>query len=100
MRCAKKRAHGIMVLKSGQYPDMKEDNSMARAISIEHSKSYKTEANLQKALKDKGLLDFDCRYIVCCNSKGRYTAVFMVTDYLNREGGYAGFAAVHGFMGV
>jgi len=76
-------------------------------IDINNSKSYATEANLDKALTKLGLDNFrgfdggsPCRYLKVRNKEGRWTAIFCVTEFANIEGGYLGFAATHGFMSV
>lgn len=72
---------------------------MNRRITIENAKSYSTEANLDKALARLHLTDV-CRYVVCRTPDGRWTAVFLVTEWAAKEGGYVGFASQHGFMSV
>lgn len=81
---------------------------MTNHLSIEDCKSYATEVNLDKALTRLNLDDwaFDnevpCRFMKVRNAAGRWTAIFMVTEYFNRNktGGYVGFAAQHGFMSI
>jgi hypothetical protein len=81
---------------------------MSNAFDLDACKSYATEANLDKALAKLGLDaygfegEMPCRYIKCRNAEGRWTAIFMVQQYLsmNRTGGYIAFAAQHGFMSV
>lgn len=72
---------------------------MNTEILLNDVKSYATEANLRKALAKLGL-DNWARYMVTRTADGRWTAIFMVTEYLNRNGGYAGFASQHGFMSL
>ncbi len=43
-------------------------------MNIDNSKSYKTEANLTTAVKR--LLPKGIKYLVVCNRKGRFTAIF------------------------
>ena len=70
-------------------------------ISLENAKTYKTITNLQKALARLGLDNYEgCRYLICRTDDGGWTAVFLVTEYLNKKGGYAGFASQHGFVSV
>lgn len=70
------------------------------AITLENAKGYKTEANLTRALERTGLSDYDCRHIICRKPDGSWTAVFLVTEFLNKRGGYAGFASQYGFMSI
>ncbi len=69
-------------------------------ITLENAKGYKTEKTLETALKRMGLDEYGCRYIVCRKPDGDWTAVFLVTEYLNKHGGYVGFAAQKGFTSV
>jgi len=77
-------------------------------LSIEDCKSYATEANLDAALKRLGLdnatfgEEVPCRYMKVCNAEGRWTAIFLVSEFfnVNKTGGYVGFASQHGFMSV
>ena len=79
-------------------------------ISIADCKSYASEANLDKALAKLGLDQYidrapdgqriQCRYIKCRTPDGRWTAVFLASEFINICGGYLGFAARHGFMSV
>lgn len=78
-------------------------------ITLETCKSYATEANLDKGLERLMLDDYrdsdtqvPCRYIKARTPEGRWTAIFLVTEYFNRNktGGYVGFASYHGFMSV
>ena len=48
-------------------------------INIDNSRSYKTEANLVKALSAIGV-DDTWRKIVVCNREGRFTAIFPVAQ--------------------
>jgi len=82
---------------------------MTNVLSIEACKSYATEANLDKALNRLGLDSYrcderhvPCRYMKVRNSEGRWTAIFMVSEFFNRNktGGYIGFASQHGFMSI
>jgi hypothetical protein len=80
---------------------------MSNVITLENSASYATEANLDRAIAQRGL---DCycemdhqrplRFIKCRNAEGRWTAVFMVSEFfrVNNTGGYVGLA--HPFMAV
>ena len=47
---------------------------MSNILNIDNAKSYATEANLLKALKEKGLDGM--RPLIVCNRAGRFTAVF------------------------
>jgi len=77
---------------------------------METVKTYATEANLRKALAAKGLDDYTstdasgcevtCRYLVVRTPDGRWTAIFLASQFLNLCGGYVGFASQHGFMSV
>ncbi len=79
-------------------------------IELNEVKSYATEANLEKALKKLGLDNFTygeeknapMQYIVTRTPEGRWTAVFLVTNFFrgNSIGGYLGIAAQHGFLSV
>lgn len=79
-------------------------------ISLETAKGYKTEKNLRKRLADLGLdnwtstngkgYEMKCRYIVCLKPDGTWTAIFLVSEFMNQCGGYVGFASQHGFMSV
>jgi hypothetical protein len=79
-------------------------------ITLNDCKSYASEANLDKALEKFGLKDFDMgeenyvkmRYIKCLTPQGRWTAVFLVSEFfrINKTGGYVGIASHHGFMSV
>lgn len=81
---------------------------MTNVLTLDQCKSYATEANLDKALKRFGLDayghegEMPCRYVKARNAAGRWTAIFMVTEYfnVNKTGGYIAFAAQHGFMSV
>ena len=83
---------------------------MKTEITLNEVRSYKTEANLDKALDKLGLKDFrdgeksfvPMRYIKTKTPDNRWTAVFLVSEFFNRNntGGYVGFAAEHGFMSV
>jgi hypothetical protein len=78
-------------------------------LSIEDCKSYATEANLDKALNRLGLDSYrddeqhvPCRFMKVRNGAGRWTAIFMATEYFsrNKTGGYVCFASQHGFMSI
>lgn len=77
-------------------------------ISIEDCRDYASEANLDKGLKKLGLDEFyggeeyPLRYMKVRNSEGRWTAVFLVSEYfnINKTGGYIGFVADKGFMSI
>ena len=81
---------------------------MNNAITLDNARSYATEAGLMKALKRLGLDNYrtmeddirGCRYIVARTPEGRWTAIFLVCDYITRTGGYVGFASAHGFLSV
>ena len=82
---------------------------MKHVITLDNCKSYATEANLDKALVKNHLAEYrdsddqmPCRYIKCLNSEGRWTAIFMVSEFfqVNKTGGYVGFASQHGFMSI
>lgn len=61
-------------------------------------KSYKTKENLVKAIERYNLNRI--RHVICKTENDRWTAVFLVSEYVNREGGYVGIASQHGFMSV
>lgn len=78
-------------------------------ISLDDCKSYATEDNLRAALRRLGLDEYKdeetfvpCRFIVTRKRDGRWTAIFLVSEYFrrNKTGGYVGFASQHGFMSV
>jgi len=73
---------------------------MQTKITLETAKGYATEANLTRALERTGLADCGCRYIVSRKPDGTWTAIFLVMEFLNKRGGYVGFASQHGFMSV
>lgn len=47
-------------------------------LNIDDAISYKTEDNLHKAIKNRGLAHL--RYLTVCNREGRFTAVFPLTS--------------------
>jgi len=77
-------------------------------ITLETAKSYASEKNLIAGLERLGLSSFadegetPCRYIIARTPEGRWTAIFLVTEYFRRNntGGYAGFASQHGFISI
>ena len=71
---------------------------MSNTIKLDKCKSYSSEKNLLSAIERYGLTDI--RHIVCQNGSGRWTAVFLITEWLRENGGYAGHASQHGFMSV
>ena len=83
---------------------------MRHVIDINESRSYTSEANLDKALKRYGLFNYSdiapngseitLRYLKCRNAEGRWTAVFCVTKFINAVGGYAGIASQYGFTSI
>lgn len=81
---------------------------MDHKLTLDEVKSYATEENLMKGLAKVGLDNYGCegeipcRFIVCRTPNGRWTAIFMVTEYfrMNNTGGYVGFAGQHGFMSI
>jgi hypothetical protein len=80
----------------------------SHVITLENCKSYASEDTLDKALARLGLDNYSdgnripCRYIKCRNAEGRWTAIFLVTEFFraNNTGGYVGFASDYGFMSV
>ena len=66
-------------------------------LNIDNSRSYKTEANLVKALEALGL-DDTWRKIVVRNREGRFTAIFPVSQNLSNVN--VCDMAHHGFMVV
>ena len=73
---------------------------MTNTITLENAKGYKTEANLTRALERLGLADHEARRIIARKPDGTWTAIFMATEWLNKNGGYVFFASQHGFMSV
>lgn len=82
---------------------------MTNNINIDDCRSYASEKNLDAALAKLGLDDVSttlpsgkttCRYMKVRNSEGRWTAIFLTTEYLRHVGGFVGFASQHGFMSV
>lgn len=73
---------------------------MQNKITLENAKGYANEANLTHALGNTGLADYGCRYIIARKPDGTWTAIFLVTEFLNKHGGYACFASELGFMSV
>lgn len=81
---------------------------MNNVITLDNCKSYTSEKNLDKALARVGLDNYGedgevpCRYIKSRNAEGRWTAIFLVSEYFsrNKTGGYVGFAGQHGYMSV
>lgn len=70
-------------------------------ITLHACKAYATEANLRKAISKHGLDSVeDLQFIVSLTPAGKWTAIFLVTNYLNKHGGYAGIAGQHGFMSI
>jgi hypothetical protein len=74
-------------------------------------RSYATKARLIKGLQKFGLDKFQaynlgkedhcfCRYVIVNTESGRWTAIFLVSEYMRERGGYIGFASQHGFMSV
>lgn len=67
-------------------------------IDDSHVRSYKTLENLEAAIKKNHLDKF--RYLVVCNSAGRFTAVFTVGE-LERNGiSYLGYFCQYGFLTI
>lgn len=85
-------------------------SQMQTRITLETCRSYATEANLMKGLEKLGLNNFTmgeegfmpCRYVVARTPDGRWTAIFLVSEFfnVNKTGGYVMFASYHGFMSV
>lgn len=73
---------------------------MNNEINLNEVKSYATEANLRKALSKLNLDTYGARYMITRTPEGRWTAIFLVAEYLNQHGGYVGFASQYGFMSV
>ena len=72
---------------------------MKTTITLENCKTYASEANLMKAIERLELDEI--RHIVCRAPDGRWTAIFLVTEWINlRKGCYLGVASQHGFMSV
>jgi hypothetical protein len=74
---------------------------MKTEINIENSRGYATEANLRRALARTGLDNHGARFMIVRKpSNGSFTAIFMVSEWMNKNGGYIGFASTHGFVSV
>lgn len=81
---------------------------MTNKIELNNCKSYATEENLLRALAKLGLDEYGsegempCKFIVARTTEGRWTAIFLISQYfnLNKTGGYVAFASQHGFMSV
>jgi hypothetical protein len=81
---------------------------MNHVLALDECKGYASEANLDRALAKHGLDHYTmghpvpCRYIKCLKSDGKWTAIFLVSEFFrtNKTGGYIGFAGQHGFMSV
>ena len=65
--------------------------------NIDNAKSYKTEANLMKALEKIGITEAEDNFLVVCNREGRFTAVFSQHSPRLNKGGYIGVYADFGF---
>lgn len=63
-------------------------------MDIDKCRSYATREGLNRALAKNGF-DKD-RYLVVCNTKGRFTAIFPVSNFSG--GGYLGRYSECGFM--
>lgn len=59
-------------------------------------RSYKTVENLEAGLKKFGLSDF--RYLIVCNSAGRYTAIFPASELEKNGISYMGYFCQFGFI--
>ena len=68
------------------------------SITLENCRGYASEANLYKGIERFGLTDI--RRVICRKPDGKWTAVFLVSEWLNLNGGYAGIAGQYGFMSV
>ena len=65
-------------------------------MSIDNSRSYKTEDNLVKALAKLGWNNtYDHRCLIVCNREGRFTAIFPLSNI--KDGDLCRYAR-HGFM--
>lgn len=71
----------------------------APQISIADAKGYATEANLARAI-ERAALPSELRYFICRKPDGKWTAVYLVSEYLRQRGGYVMMAAQHGFTSV
>ncbi|QIG69733.1 hypothetical protein PP935_gp163 [Rhizobium phage RHph_N34] len=67
-------------------------------MNIDNCKSYASEENLIKAINKLGLCKELDRFIVVCNRKGRYTAIFSYQCERFANGGYIAFYSQYGFM--
>lgn len=62
---------------------------------IETCRSYTTRERLIQALEKFGFGSY--RYVIVCNSQGRFTAIFPYSE-IAKEGGYMGVFACKGFL--
>lgn len=73
----------------------------AISLDINCAKSYATRKNLMKALEKKGLLSLTIRFIPVKNEAGRWTAIFLVSEWCrNYEEGDVTVATREGFYSV
>ena len=84
--------------KQNKNSSRKEKTMHKLTINSDYTKTYKTEANLDKALEKLNLPD-GLRYLCCCDENGRFTAVFVNTAHVE-NGVYMSHIAHKGFKVV
>ena len=58
------------------------------AVEWKYTRTYGSEANLMKELKKRGYDEVGMpRYVVTRTPEGRWTAIFLVTEWLRKNGG-------------
>lgn len=67
-------------------------------MNIDNAKSYATEKNLINAINKLGFCKEMDKFIVVCNRKGRFTAVFSAQSPRISNGGYVMIYSANGFM--
>jgi hypothetical protein len=67
-------------------------------FNIDNCRSYASEKNLYKAINDLGLTKEQDTFLVVCNRKGRYTAIFSPNSPRLRDGGFIALYSQYGFM--
>ncbi|QIG68102.1 hypothetical protein EVB55_167 [Rhizobium phage RHph_Y68] len=78
-------------------PHTIENNSY---FNIDNCRSYATEENLYKAINKLGFSREMDQFIVVCNRKGRFTAIFSNSSPRLCGGGFVAVYAQHGFMTI
>lgn len=66
------------------------------AVEWKYIRSYGTEANLMRELNKRGYDEVGMpRYVVTRTPDGRWTAIFLVTEWLRKNGGCS---PIQGFL--